>query len=52
LRVWYVFGGAVCILTAVAVLFIPAIEKIEQNRLPTSEKVNARPLVVSASVGA
>jgi DHA3 family macrolide efflux protein-like MFS transporter len=50
-RVWYVFGGAVCILTAVAVLFIPAIEKIEQNRLPTSEKVNARPLVVSASVG-
>ena len=37
-RVWYVFGGAVCILTTVAALFIPAIVNIEQNRLPATEE--------------
>ncbi len=31
-RVWYVFGGVVCILTTVAAFFIPAIMNIEQNR--------------------
>jgi MFS transporter, DHA3 family, macrolide efflux protein len=30
-RVWYVFGGAVCILMTVASLSIPAIMNIEQN---------------------
>jgi DHA3 family macrolide efflux protein-like MFS transporter len=40
-RVWYVFGGAVCILTTVAALFIPAIVNIEQNRLPAVEKADA-----------
>ena len=40
-RVWYVFGGAVCILTTVAALFIPAIVNIEQNRLPAAEKADA-----------
>jgi len=33
-RVWYVFGGAVCILTTLAALFIPAIVNIESNRQP------------------
>jgi len=40
-RVWYVFGGAVCILATVAALFIPAIVNIEQNRLPAAEKADA-----------
>ena len=40
-RVWYVFGGAVCILTTVAALFIPAIVNIEQNHLPAAEKADA-----------
>jgi len=40
-RVWYVFGGAVCILTTVAALFIPAIVNIEQNRLPAVEQAEA-----------
>jgi DHA3 family macrolide efflux protein-like MFS transporter len=31
-RVWYVFGGAVCILMTVAALFVPAILNIEQNK--------------------
>ncbi len=31
-RVWYVFGGVVCILATVASLFIPAIMNIEQNK--------------------
>ncbi|KAF0106370.1 MAG: MFS transporter DHA3 family macrolide efflux protein [Anaerolineaceae bacterium] len=31
-RVWYVFGGAVCILTTIAAAFIPAIMNIEQNK--------------------
>jgi DHA3 family macrolide efflux protein-like MFS transporter len=31
-RVWYVFGGVVCILATVASLFIPSIMNIEQNR--------------------
>jgi len=33
-HVWYVFGGAVCILTTLAALFIPAIVNIESNRQP------------------
>lgn len=32
IRVWYVFGGTVCILMTVASFFIPAIMNIEQNR--------------------
>ena len=51
-RVWYVFGGAVCILMTVAALFIPAIVNIEQNRLPASEERNTRPPVVSSDSGA
>jgi len=35
IRVWYIFGGTICILTTVAALFIPAIMNIEQNRQPT-----------------
>jgi DHA3 family macrolide efflux protein-like MFS transporter len=31
-RVWYVFGGTVCILMTVAALFIPTIVNIEQNK--------------------
>ncbi|MBN2388305.1 MAG: MFS transporter [Anaerolineales bacterium] len=33
-RVWYIFGGTVCVLMAMAALFIPAIMNIEQNRQP------------------
>jgi DHA3 family macrolide efflux protein-like MFS transporter len=40
-RVWYVFGGAVCILTTVGALFIPTIVNIEQNRLHAVEKADA-----------
>jgi DHA3 family macrolide efflux protein-like MFS transporter len=32
IRVWYVFGGAVCILMTVVALFIPAIVNIEENK--------------------
>jgi DHA3 family macrolide efflux protein-like MFS transporter len=39
-RVWYVFGGAVCILTTIVALFIPAIVNIESNRLPAAEKAD------------
>ena len=31
-RVWYLFGGVLCILVAVVAFFIPAIINIEQNR--------------------
>ncbi len=31
-RVWYVFGGSVCVLMTLAALFIPAIMNIEQNK--------------------
>ncbi len=31
-RVWYVFGGVVCILATVTSLFIPSIMNIEQNK--------------------
>ena len=31
-RVWYVFGGSVCVLMTVVALFIPAIMNIEQNK--------------------
>ena len=31
-RVWFVFGGSVCILMTLAALFIPAIMNIEQNK--------------------
>ncbi|OIO84269.1 MAG: hypothetical protein COY47_00845 [Chloroflexi bacterium CG_4_10_14_0_8_um_filter_57_5] len=41
-RVWYVFGGAVCILATIAALpEVPAIVNIEQNRLPSAEKADA-----------
>jgi len=36
-RVWFVFGGAVCILMTIAALFIPAIMNIEQNKQMASE---------------
>jgi DHA3 family macrolide efflux protein-like MFS transporter len=32
IRVWYIFGGTVCILTSLAAFFIPAIMNIEQNK--------------------
>jgi DHA3 family macrolide efflux protein-like MFS transporter len=32
IRVWYIFGGTVCILMTVVALFIPAIVNIEQNK--------------------
>jgi MFS transporter, DHA3 family, macrolide efflux protein len=31
-RVWYIFGGVLCILAAATAFFIPAIVNIEQNR--------------------
>jgi DHA3 family macrolide efflux protein-like MFS transporter len=42
-RVWYVFGGTICILTTVAALFIPAIMNIEQNRQPTHPSSDTAP---------
>ena len=42
-RVWYVFGGTICILTTVAALFIPAIINIEQNRQPTHPSSDPAP---------
>jgi DHA3 family macrolide efflux protein-like MFS transporter len=33
-RVWFIFGGAVCILMMIASLFFPAIMNIEQNKQP------------------
>jgi len=40
-RVWYVFGGVVCILVTMAGLFIPTIVNIEQNRQPAI--INEKP---------
>jgi DHA3 family macrolide efflux protein-like MFS transporter len=40
-RVWYVFGGVVCILMTVAAFFIPAIVNIEQNRQPVAGQTKA-----------
>jgi DHA3 family macrolide efflux protein-like MFS transporter len=37
-RVWYIFGGGLCILMTVAALFIPAIMNIEQNNQKTVEQ--------------
>jgi DHA3 family macrolide efflux protein-like MFS transporter len=42
-RVWYIFGGTICILTTVATLFIPAIMNIEQNRQPTPPSSDPAP---------
>jgi len=42
-RVWYVFGGTICILTTMAALFIPAIMNIEQNRQPTHPSSDPAP---------
>jgi DHA3 family macrolide efflux protein-like MFS transporter len=42
-RVWYIFGGTICILTTVAALFIPAIMNIEQNRQPTHPSSDPAP---------
>jgi MFS transporter, DHA3 family, macrolide efflux protein len=32
IRVWYIFGGSVCILVSLAAIFIPVIMNIEQNK--------------------
>jgi DHA3 family macrolide efflux protein-like MFS transporter len=36
-RVWYIFGGSVCILMTLAALFIPAIMNIEKNKQRASQ---------------
>jgi MFS family permease len=32
IRIWYIFGGVICILTTATAFFIPAIMNIENNR--------------------
>jgi DHA3 family macrolide efflux protein-like MFS transporter len=46
-RVWYVFGGTVCILMTVAAMFIPAIMNIEQNRQPVTEQTDTGAVEIS-----
>jgi MFS transporter, DHA3 family, macrolide efflux protein len=46
IRVWYMFGGAVCLLMGISALFIPAIMNIESNH----NESNAEPSSGSAAV--
>ena len=43
IRVWYIFGGAVCILMTVVALFIPAIVDIEKNKHAPAALGSAEP---------
>ena len=35
IRIWFVIGGAACILIPIAMFFVPAIMSIEENRQAT-----------------